>query len=472
MQKYPECPISDPMELFRENRKRLVDKLVGDHKGSVVLLQGGNDLSHYSTDVDYEFRQEPYFHWCFGVREPGFYGAVCVGSGRSVLFMPRLPEEYATWMGKLLTPTQVASTYKVDEVYFNDEIDAFMRTLNPDFILTLYGRNSDSGLFTKEADFEGISNYKINRDVLFDIISNLRVYKTPREIELMRHVAVVSSDAHKYVLKNMKPGMKEYQGEAMFKYFCYYEAGCRHTAYTCICGSGHNGSTLHYGHAAAPNDKVIARGDMCLFDMGASYLGYSADITVSFPVDGKFTDRQKVIYNAVLKARNAVIASVKPGASWVDLHDSALSIILTALKDYGALKGDVGEMMRCGLGATFMPHGLGHLLGIDVHDCGGYIKGTPDRPVEPWRKSLRTARILEQNMVLTVEPGCYFIDHLLDKALADETKKKFLVQDVINELRGFGGVRIEDDVLVTERGCEIFGSLPRTVQEIESFMKI
>lgn len=145
--------------------------------------------------------------------------------------------------------------------------------------------------------------------------------------------------------------------------------------------------------------------------MGANYYGYAADITCTFPSNGKFTADQKLVYEAVLKANKAVAKTAKPGVSWVDMHILAVSTILEALKDGGLLKGDVTEMLQAGLGAIFQPHGLGHLMGLDVHDVGGYLSNNPARPSQiRGTERLRTARILQAGMVLTIEPGCYFID--------------------------------------------------------------
>lgn len=147
-----------------------------------------------------------------------------------------------------------------------------------------------------------------------------------------------------------------------------------------------------------------------LFDMGGNYYGYAADITCSFPANGKFTEDQKLIYNAVLKARDAVIATAKPGVAWTDMHLLANRVMLTSLKEGGLLVGDVEEMVRAGLNEVFQPHGLGHLLGLDVHDVGGYLTGHPERSKQAGVRKLRTARTLLAGMVLTIEPGCYFID--------------------------------------------------------------
>lgn len=144
--------------------------------------------------------------------------------------------------------------------------------------------------------------------------------------------------------------------------------------------------------------------------MGGNYCGYAADITCSFPANGKFTEDQKLIYNAVLKARDAVLAAAKPGIVWTDMHLLANRVMLTSLKEGGLLVGNVEDMIRAGLNEVFQPHGLGHLLGLDVHDVGGYLPGHPERSREPGLRKLRTARTLLAGMALTVEPGCYFVD--------------------------------------------------------------
>uniref|UniRef100_T1HWF9 Peptidase M24 domain-containing protein n=1 Tax=Rhodnius prolixus TaxID=13249 RepID=T1HWF9_RHOPR len=203
--------------------------------------------------------------------------------------------------------------------------------------------------------------------------------------------------------------------------------------------------------------------------MGASHSGYASDITISFPVTGKFTSNQKIVYEAVLCARNAVINSAKPGVSWVDMHVLANKVMLQKLTEAGLLVGEVDAMIEAGLSGILQPHGLGHLLGIDVHDVGGYLPNTPPRPKQSYLKNLRTARILEEGIVLTVEPGCYFINALLDKAFADQNLSKFLNKSKIDEFRGFGGVRIEDVVVITNTGCAVLSPLPRSQNQNEDY---
>uniref|UniRef100_A0AAX7TH77 Xaa-Pro dipeptidase n=1 Tax=Astatotilapia calliptera TaxID=8154 RepID=A0AAX7TH77_ASTCA len=444
--------------LFAENRRRLCQGLKakdGVVPKSVVVLQGGEQTQRYCTDTDVLFRQESFFHWAFGVTEADCYGAIDVDSGKSILFVPKLPESYATWMGEIFPKEHFKEKYAVDEVHHTCDVS----------LSVLRGQNTDSGSTCREASFDGISRYTAGYS--FSVCS--RVVKTDMELEVLRYTNRVSSEAHKMIMKHVKPGKKEYEMESLFQHYCYTKGGMRHTSYTCICGTGNNSSVLHYGHAGAPNDKTIADGDMCLFDMGGEYYCYSSDITCSFPANGKFTPDQRAIYEAVLKASRAVMAALRPGVKWTDMHRVADRVHLEELVKIGILIGSVEDMMKVHLGSVFMPHGLGHLLGIDVHDVGGYPEGI-ERIDEPGLKSLRMGRLVQERMVLTVEPGIYFINHLLNQALANPAQSCFINNQVLARFRGFGGVRIEDDIAVTADGIELMTCVPRTVEEIEAFM--
>ncbi|XP_076245592.1 dipeptidase C [Calliopsis andreniformis] len=463
-----------PMSLFQNNRQRLVERIKANSKvsttGSFIILQGGVEIPFNDTDISWPFRQESFFQWCFGVEEPGCYGAIDLSTGSSILFVPRLPPEYAIWEGKLHTLEDFRERYRVDEVRYTDEIAEVLKKKQASLLLTLSGRNSDSGLQAQEATFDGISQFKVDNQVLYPEICECRVIKSPEEIKVLEYVIKISSEAHKSVMQLVKPGLAEFQLEAAFMHYVYSQGGCRHVSYTCICGSGHNASILHYGHAGAPNNRVIEDGDMCLFDMGGNYCGYAADITCSFPANGKFTENQKMVYNAVLAARDAVMNAAKPNVTWTDMHLVANKTMLASLKEGGLLVGDVDDMIKAGLNEVFQPHGLGHLMGLDVHDVGGYLEGHPERSQAPGLRKLRTARVLQAGMVLTIEPGCYFVDCLLDAALTNPDQSKFIVAEKLKKFRNWGGVRIEDDVLVTETGVRNLTDVPRTVEEIESWM--
>lgn len=462
-----------PRTLHKINRTRLVERLRSDNnipERSIIVLQGGKTLNNYDTDTEPVFRQESYFHWTFGVGEPDYYGAIDLTTGRSYLFAPKLPDSYSIWMGKLYTLNDHLNRYNVDAVYYTEQICQVLSGLKPQVLLTLKGLNTDSNLETFEARFDGIDKFKINNSLLHPHMAELRVFKTPQELDVIRYTNKISSDAHVEVMKSIRPGMTEYQLESIFLHHCYFNGGARHVSYTCICASGTNGGVLHYGHAAAPNSKTVHDGDMCSFDMGCEYYRYSSDITCSFPANGIFTPDQRIIYEAVLKANRTVMNAVKPGVSWRDMHLLAEKTQLEQMLKHGLLQGDIDEMMKARLGYIFMPHGLGHLLGIDVHDVGGYLFQCPPRSTEPGLRQLRTARILEKDMVLTIEPGIYFVDALLEQARNDPELSKFIVWPVIDRFRSFGGVRIEDDVVITADGCELLTKVPRTVDEIEAIM--
>ncbi|KER23088.1 hypothetical protein T265_08944 [Opisthorchis viverrini] len=475
-----------PMELHRKNRQRLCARLreqwsklvadkqapVHDLKGVFVLLQGGTDTYRGDSDATTAFRQESFFHWTFGGLEPDWFGAIEVQTGRSILFTHHLPDDVAVYDGMPDTPEAMAIKYAVEEAYYSEEMTERFQQWGTTLILTLHGINTDSGRLTLEASFPGMEKFLVNNTILHPVIVECRLYKTPEELDVIRYSNRISSAAHRHLMRCVRPGMHEFEAESIFLHYCYFHGGMRHVAYTCIGASGHNCATLHYGHAGSPNERLIQDGDMCLFDMGGEYYCYASDITCSYPVNGRFTDDQKIVYEAVLSASRAVLAALKPGACWVELHELAEREILNHLSAHGLLRGNLDDMMKARLGAIFMPHGLGHLMGCDVHDVGGYSPDAPPRPEARGLRNLRTARRLEPNFVITVEPGCYFIDRFLDEALASEELKQFIVPQVLNRFRNFGGVRIEDNVVITETGYELLTDVPRTVQEIEEWMAV
>ncbi|EOY30523.1 Metallopeptidase M24 family protein isoform 7, partial [Theobroma cacao] len=446
-------------------RQKLLDSLLRHLSDSarplhgLVLLQGGEEQTRYCTDHIELFRQESYFAYLFGVREPGLYGAIDIATGKSILFAPRLPADYAVWMGEIKPLPYFQERYMVSMVYYTDEIVQVLvdqyKGFGKPLLFLLHGLNTDSNNFSKPAEFEGIEKFETDLTTLHPILTECRVFKSDLELALIQFANDISSEAHVEVMRKTKAGVKEYQLESMFLHHTYMYGGCRHCSYTCICATGENSAVLHYGHAAAPNDKILEDGDMALLDMGAEYSFYGSDITCSFP--------------AVLDAHNVVITTMKPGVSWVDMHRLAEKIILESLIKGNILVGNIDDMMVERLGAMFMPHGLGHFLGIDTHDPGGYPKGV-ERPKEPGLKSLRTARQLQEGMVITVEPGCYFIDALLVPAMENANTSKFFNCEIVDRFKNFGGVRIESDVLVTANGSKNMTKVPRETWEIEAVM--
>lgn len=467
-----------PYCLFAENRRRLCENFKSDHGVSdgLIFLQGGVSETRHATDHEPTFRQESFFWWGTGLREPDMYATIRVSDARCTLIIPNLPDAYKIWMGPIKREQEFMNLYGVENVILEDFIEEHLLEHKDQTIYRLEGTNSDSKKKHQKAQHACLENVK--EQITFDDIKlwhsmvECRVIKSEAELDILRHVTKASSNAHKAIMKNIQPGWGEFEAESLFHHEVYSKAGCRHVAYCCIGASGENGAILHYGHAGAPNDKEIKDGDMCLFDMGGEYHCFCSDITCSFPANGKFTDDQKIIYQAAFNAWKGVTDNLKAGVEWPDMHKLAEREMLTHLKKHDLIKGDLDDMMRDRLGALFMPHGLGHFIGCDTHDVGGYMDHTPKRSTLPGLGSLRTARRMEANMCITIEPGCYIVWSVVEETAAgDGPWAAYLNMENLKRFKHFGGVRIESDVIVHEDCCEDMCDVPRTIEEIEEWMK-
>jgi Xaa-Pro dipeptidase len=457
-------------KLHKDNRAKLLQRFKTPDvpANGLILLKGGEDKSIADTDIEYAFEQDSWFTWMFGVAEPGFWGTLDM-AGKATLYIPRMDPQWQAWMGKIKPPEFFLSRYEVDQIKFADQLAAEILAADPDVLYVLCGVNTDSGLVATEAKFEGIEKVRVDRGKLFREMVECRVVKSKEEVETMRYAAETSAKAHMACMRVCRPGMFEYQLEATFLHHIYFHGGCRYTPYGNICGSGPNSAVLHYGHAGAPNDRKMLDGDLVLLDMGAEYHGYDGDLTVTFPVNGKFTQDQRDVYETVLAMQRAVEASMKPGVLWPDMHRLSYRVMCEELKKRGFLTGDVDAMLEAHIPALFMPHGLGHFIGLDTHDVGGYPRGT-SRPKEPGICRLRSGRVLAPGMVITVEPGVYFNSFLLEPALADPKTKGFFVAEKVCRFMNFGGVRLEDDVAVTETGADVLNHIPKSCAEVERWM--
>jgi len=466
--------------MHRSHRQQLVESLKAsaasdgasaDLNGAVVLLEGGKELPVYDTDTVWDFRQESNFQWLFGVREPDCYAAIDIATGGSLLFVPRFPEEYEAWMGPRRTLEWFKETFEVDDVHYLDDMSEVLRlTFGAKSLLTYHGVSRDSGRRLPAPRFDGSESFTMIKDArLWNVLAECRVLKDEEEVRLLQFVNDVSSDAHVAVMRGIRPGTPEYHAEANFRHFAFLR-GCARVGYHCICPSGSRCAVLHYGHAAFPNAEEVLPGEMKLHDMGAEYHGYTADVTCTFPVSGNFTAAQRVVYEAVWKATEAVERTMAPGIVYRDMHLLAERTLIECMVSEGLFVGDVDAMQEAHLMSIFMPHGLGHSLGLDVHDVGGYPPGEQRQDDPRIDQNLRCGRKLLEGMVVTVEPGFYFVDYLIRRALSDPKLARFIVPERLEELRPVGGVRIEDDVLVTASGCRVLTRVPRTVGEIESVM--
>ena len=234
--------------------------------------------------------------------------------------MPRIAKELSAWIGRVVPPVEFKSMYSIDEIHYADQLADFCKSYKDTPLHLLHGQNSDSGAFAQPAKFAGIGCYATDTKTLFQVLAECRVTKSDEELKLMKYVSQVTSDAHVEVMRQSKPDQPEYIHEALFKHHIYVNGGCRNTAYTPICACGPSSATLHYGHAGAANARIMTKDDIALLDMGAEYHCYCSDITCSFPMSGKFSANQKMVYEGVLMAVKSVMDMMKPGTDWADCH--------------------------------------------------------------------------------------------------------------------------------------------------------
>ncbi|KAI9033482.1 peptidase M24, structural domain-containing protein [Hyaloraphidium curvatum] len=451
----------------RDNRKRFVENLqkIGGIADGAVVLRGGEVVYRYNTDVELAFRQESNFFYLSGVNLPDFSLLIELPSGRSTLVAPHYPVSVTMWSGEPDPNPVLKKTYDFDEVIYDADLEKALEALKPSALNTLE-YNADAVSASLPAKFRPlVSKGKIDWP-LFET----RVVKSEGEIGILREANRLSSLAHIKLMRaaKRKTHTTEHELYALFMYETT-KRGSFHQAYHPICASGCHAAALHYVKNRGPfppDDR-----NLVLIDAGCEYFCYASDITRTWPVGGKYLDEWRDIYQVVYDAQLACFDAIKPGVNWEDIHRLADRVHVEGLKKLGILKGDVDEMLKKSVGGIFMPHGLGHLLGLDVHDVGGYPKGV-DRIDEPGLRYLRMRRKLIPGMVLTVEPGIYFIDAFLEPALADPEISKFIDAPTLERYRKVGGVRIEDDIVVTETGMENLTApfVPAAIDEVEKLI--
>lgn len=443
--------------MHHQHREKLIS-LFDDNQNGVVYVQGADIMYRYSTDYEFPFRQESNFWYLTGANEPNCSLIIDLKKEEYHLFVPKRDAQYAVWHGYVKTEEQYKEEYNPDFLHYENDILTVLNKLNPE---TVYCLNEEQAEFIEDLN----RGFKVEVDSLKDALTYCRVLKTDWEIEQMKEACRVNDLAFEASMKAIKPGMYEYQIKAVFNKV-QLENGLLQDAYNGIFASGKNASILHY----VTNMDQIKDGDLFLLDSGFECNGYAADYTRTFPSNGKFSPIQAGIYNAVLNAMNTVIEAIKPGVLMEDLHLMASKLMMEGLKELDIVRGDVDEMMENNIFALFFPHGLGHFLGLDTHDVGGYPKGV-ERIDRPGIKFLRARRELMPGMVITIEPGIYFVPAVLEPAVQDPEKSKYLNVEKVKSLLNFGGIRIEDDILVTENGYENLTNLVKTVEEIEALMK-
>jgi len=431
-------------EVYQERRCELFKKMPN---ASIAILPSA-DQKFRNHDAEYPFRQQSDFYYLSGFCESNSVLVFIkdkMGAEEFIVFNSPQDPEKTIWSGPRLGVQGALQVLGANKAYAIHEIDFVMPQLLEDKSEILYSLGRDQIFDTEISRWLNTVRAKIRRGVhapgifvdLHPFIHELRLRKSVSEIALMRKACEISALAHNHLMRACKPGRMEYELEAEFLHECMLK-GCRSLAYMSIVGGGENACTLHY----VQNDKKLESGDLVLVDAGGEYQYYAADITRTFPINGRFTADQKAIYNLVLKAQLAAIAEVRPGTHWDKLQEVIVSTLVSGLVDLGILKGNIATLIEEKAYKPFYMHSSGHWLGLDVHDAGEY-------------KMNGQWRLLEPGMALTVEPGLYFAPNNpnLDK-------------------RWWGiGVRIEDDILVTETGHEVLTETAlKTVEAIEAFM--
>ena len=431
-------------QVFADRRSTLAEQLPVN---SVALIPSAR-LQLRNSDVDSPFRQDSYFYYLSGFDEPDALIALVktADTVRYLMFCQPRDPEMEIWNGFRYGPEGVKENFRVDEAFSIEQLDEQMPLLLNGIKTVAFCMGSPH---KTEADLDRwFAAMRLKRrqgvvvpTALEDLapkLNEMRLIKSAEEIAVMRTAAEISAQAHIKAMQRCKVGMKEYQLEAEIQYH-FMQHGCRLPAYSSIVGGGKNGCILHY----VANQDSLRDGDLVLIDAGCEWDYYAGDITRTFPVNGRFSDEQKAIYNLVLAAQEACLAELKPGIPWEQTHDTSVRVITEGLIELGLLQGQPQELIETGAYKAFYMHRLGHWLGMDVHDVGDYkIAGE-------WRP-------LQAGMVMTVEPGIYISpdNHTVDP-----------------RWRGIG-IRIEDDVLITETGYEILtASVPKRIDEIEALMQ-
>lgn len=430
---------------FAAHRQRVVD-ILKEHRlaHSVILLRSGQELKEPFSDGELTFYQEALFFWMTGWKEANSAIVIDVLANKSILLIPDYDDDYEVWTGPIPSDEEIIAQTGVDEVSTMEALDSILEEINKTShpVHRFLGYPEDPSLKCDDVN-------------TFVAVTGLaRKTKFDWEINCLRKAAELTSDAVVHVMKNTKPGITEKIIEANFLHY-----GLTHGAdglcFPTIAASGHNAGFLHY----LRNSSVVKNDSLILIDCGFFYNHYSGDVSRTFPANGKFNEIQKKMYNSVLALQMSLIASVKPGIQIEDLDSMAAQGIFKILKEFEIVKKD--EEFDFEISFIFLPHGVSHHIGCNNHDpC--INEGTGK--IRP-----RDEDLLQKGMIISMEPGIYFNKISLERSKNDDLPinydKAFEFCDVI------GGIRIEDDLLVTESGCQVLSTCPKTVDEIEEIMK-
>ncbi|TLU66821.1 Xaa-Pro aminopeptidase [Thalassotalea litorea] len=442
---------------FQQRRYRLLAQMPAN---SVALIPAAKEVTR-SRDTEFLFCQDKDFFYLSGFHEPDALLVLVKGDSadtpekvaanldvnESILFCRDKDPQAEIWHGRRIGPEVAQSEYGVQHTYGLSELEQVM----PMYVngrSSLYFAQGQDKVFDdmvfaildilRNGAKQGFSAPGTLQDIR-PIVAEMRLLKSDAELAIMRSANEISGNAHQRAMKFCQPGKFEYQVEAEILHE-FASNGARTAAYGSIVGGGENATILHY----TDNQDVLLDGELLLIDAGAELCGYAADITRTFPVSGKFSSEQAALYNLVLESQNAAIATIKPGSNFAAANDAANQVLTKGLHQLGILQGSLEQLLEENACKQYFIHGLGHWLGLDVHDVGDYQMDENRRQLRPF----------EPGMVMTIEPGIY-----IDAEAQVEERWKGI------------GIRIEDNILVTESGYEnLTVNAAKTVEEIESLM--
>lgn len=427
-------------------RPQLTEFMRRMEPNSVAILPAAREATR-SNDTEYRFRQDSDFYYLTGFNEPEAIAVIAPSKDeRYTLFVRPRDKEKETWTGRRAGVEGAKEVYGADAAFPVEEFGAKLAEIL-DGARNLYYRLGNGNPELDETVVQQIARLRRSgwrgqqppRAIVDpgSILHEMRLFKTDEEVALMQRSADIAAEAHREAMRAARPGVKEYEIEALIEY-TFRKSGANAPAYNSIVGGGANATILHYIN----NDAELKDGDLLLIDAGAEYEGFASDITRTFPVNGRFTEAQRDIYDLVLECQRQCIEMAAPGVTLDEMHRRSVEILTEGMVRLGLLKGDVKKLIEEEAYKKFYMHRLGHYLGMDVHDVGLYRRDGEPRPVEA-------------GIVVTVEPGLYIAED---------------AEDIPDQYRGIG-VRIEDDVLVTTDGYRVLtDKAPKQVEEIEALM--
>ena len=455
-------------QIYSNRRNTLKNKF----DSGLILFLGNEEAPANYTGNTFPFRQDSTFLYYFGLDLPGLAAVIDLDNHIEIIYGDDYTVDDIVWMGPQPSIEELASQSGINNSHPLPKleehiVDAIKKGRKIHFLPQYRAEH----LF-KLSQLAGFNYARVNdyaSDKFIKAVVDQRSIKSEEEIKEIDAAVDVAYKMHTAAMKMIKPGVNEMKIAGMIEGISLsLGSGLSFRPIVSV-----NGQTLHnhfYGN-------VMAEGDLLVNDSGAeSKLHYASDITRTIPVSGKFSQKQREIYQIVLKAEMEAINSVRPGILNKDLHLGAAKIIAEGLKDLGLMNGNVEEAVQNGAHALFFPHGLGHMMGLDVHDMEnlgenyvGYDEHT-ERSEQFGLKYLRMAKTLQPGYVLTVEPGIYFIPELIDLWKKQKRHEEFINYDKVEEYQDFGGIRIEDDVLVTDDGYRLLGTkpIPKSVEDVEA----